>query len=159
MTGLYFYYRRARGFATRFHFPTPEYGLTVNCIRHSRRARKTLPCWPSTFSSPSSGRRWSMRRPSSSSIRRGSSILIGAGRRPPLSPCQLNPWSVILTSISDLRDGIRVLRDVNTDVPSASMTVPACLDACASKGYSLAGVEFGRECCLSASNPTQLTRC
>jgi hypothetical protein len=59
-----------------------------------------------------------------------------------------------LTALSDNRDGIRVLRDgVGA---SNTMTVEMCLDSCADKGYSLGGVEFGRECCQYSVSPVRL---
>ena len=51
---------------------------------------------------------------------------------------------------SDGRDGIRTLRDMGRDVNNDAMTVEMCLDSCEADGYSLAGVEYARECCKLA---------
>ena len=40
----------------------------------------------------------------------------------------------------------RVLPFCNTDIPHDTLTVPACIDKCASLGYTSAGVEYGQEC-------------
>ena len=48
---------------------------------------------------------------------------------------------------SDLVDNMRTLWGIAQYVNNSAMTIEMCLDACASQGFNIAGVEYSRECC------------
>lgn len=51
-----------------------------------------------------------------------------------------------LISLSDLVGNLRALNEIATGIDGNSMTVEACLDACAAENLNLAAVEYSREC-------------
>ncbi|KAF2816474.1 WSC-domain-containing protein [Mytilinidion resinicola] len=56
-------------------------------------------------------------------------------------------WTASTSSCwSDLTDGLRALDSAASGIDQDHLTVESCLDACEAAGYSLAGVEYSREC-------------
>ena len=47
--------------------------------------------------------------------------------------------------------------DLHPSLPRGNLTVDACVGVCAANNFTIAGVEFGDECCKLLSNALELT--